>query len=337
MMQRSLSPTEVQQELTLSDEMMRWLAHIESPATSRDPVLPDDAEATQLMERLDVKLADRAATLAARLDPEAHPALWWILDRAYHDMLANMGCGEPAQRFGAWPALPASTGALGMHLYVWLFLAVLPEVRRFHAERGISDAVSWTSLAVLGRVMDSHRSMTGVSGLGLWSQWGLPLRFRGADYQLGRLSFNRGVVAFFYHSYAQVLHVHIPPLGSLDPAACDEAFALAREFFPRHFPDEPVSFFVCHSWLMDDQLAAYLPDSSNIVQFQHRFRLLQETDMPPADSVIVNYAFQMFTNDSEVPLQLLDELPQDTTLQRAFVAHLRSGGHWHNRTGWLPF
>jgi hypothetical protein len=31
----------------------------------------------------------------------------------------------------------------------------------------------------------------------------------------------------------------------------------------------------------------------------------------------------------------LDALPQETTLQRAVVAHLRGGGHWHGRTGWF--
>jgi signal transduction histidine kinase len=40
---------------------------------------------------------------------------------------------------------------------------------------------------------------------------------------------------------------------------------------------------------------------------------------------------------SGIPASLLGELPQDTGLQRAYVAHLRSGGHWHTRTGWFPF
>jgi len=30
----------------------------------------------------------------------------------------------------------------------------------------------------------------------------------------------------------------------------------------------------------------------------------------------------------------LDALPQRTSLQRALVAHLRSGGHWWTRVGW---
>ncbi|MEV0796276.1 hypothetical protein AB0I34_01230 [Kribbella sp. NPDC050281] len=33
--------------------------------------------------------------------------------------------------------------------------------------------------------------------------------------------------------------------------------------------------------------------------------------------------------------EALAQVPQDTTLQRAYVTHLRSGRHWHNRTGIL--
>ena len=53
--------------------------------------MPDDAEAERLLDRLGVEAIDRAATLAARPDPEAHPALWWVLDCAYYDLLATMG------------------------------------------------------------------------------------------------------------------------------------------------------------------------------------------------------------------------------------------------------
>lgn len=38
-----------------------------------------------------------------------------------------------------------------------------------------------------------------------------------------------------------------------------------------------------------------------------------------------------------VPEGALDlaSVPQDTSLQRAFVAHLRAGRHWYQRTGML--
>lgn len=332
-----LSAAEVQKKLNLSDEVMRWLISVERPEVSQHPILPNDVEAGRLLERLGVKPADRADTLAARPDPEAQPELWWVLGQIYYDMLAHMGRGEPVTGFKGWPGLPVSLGALGRHLYVWLFLAVLPDVRRFHSERGIPDDISWASLTVLGRAMDEVHAITGVSGLSQSGQWGVPLRFRGADYPLGRLSFNRAALSILGRAHGHVLNVHIPPSGRLDAAACDESFARAREFFPRHFPEEPMSFFICSSWLMDNQLAAYLPASSNLLQFQRRFHLVPEKELETSDESILSFVFNRIHKGAEMPSALLDELPQDTTLQRAFVSHLRSGKHWYTRTGWLAF
>ncbi len=344
----NLDAATVRRRLGLPDRMMDWLGGVERPAGSPGPVLPDDAEAVRLLERLGVQPIDRAETLAARPDPDAHPALWWVLDRAYHDMLANMGRGAPVEGFWGWPGLPASTGTLGRHLYVWLYLAVLPGVRRYHADRGIPDDASWAALAELGREMAGRRGVSGVSGLG--AQWMLPLAFRGAVYELGRLTFNRGAVEIDITSTHLVvrplrrgeaqLNTHVPERGRLAPAACDESFARAREFFLRHFPDEPVACFMCHSWLLDEQLAQYLQESSNIVRFQRRFHLLPDepgAHASVADGDILELVFHRAHDGPEIPPDLLDGLPQDTTLQRAYVAHLRAGGHWYARSGWFPF
>ncbi len=336
-MQDDILPSDVQRNLGLSSDMMRWLERTERPGASPAPQLPGNDEAIYLMERLEVKPADQTDILAARPDPVAQPELWWVLSQIYADMLANMGQGEPVTGFQVWPGLPASLGASGRHLYVWLYLAVLPEVRRFHTERGVPDDVSWTTLTALGRAVDEARSLNGVSGLSLRGQWSVPMRFRGADYELGRLSFNRGEFSILGRTHSYVLNVHIPPLGPLDAASCDDSFSRAREFFPRYFSEEPLSFFVCESWLMDDQLAAYLPENSNLMRFQRRFRLLPEKEPMRSDDDILRYIFGRAHDGPQLPSSLLDELPQDTTLQRSFVAHLRAGKHWYARTGWTVF
>ncbi len=144
-----LDPGEVRSRLCLPAETMAWLERMERPSGSQGTILPDDAEAERLLERLGADPADRAETLAARPDPDAHPELWWVLDRAYHDLRATMGAPPPAG-YGGWPALPATTGPVGRHLYIWLFLAALPHVRRYHAGVGVLDEVSWDSLGSLG-------------------------------------------------------------------------------------------------------------------------------------------------------------------------------------------
>jgi hypothetical protein len=124
------------------------------------------------------------------------------------------------------------------------------------------------------------------------------------------------------------LNVHIPDfLGPITPAACDRSLARAREFFARHFPEETYRVATCHSWLLDPQLAEYLPKDSNIVRFQDRFRFAYEKK-EAEDDVPVGFVF----GDPELPL---DGLPRRTTLERAIGDHLRAGRHWYSGHGWF--
>ncbi|MEQ4207946.1 acyltransferase domain-containing protein [Actinopolymorpha sp. B9G3] len=325
----------VRRELHLSADAVTWLEQIDRPVASLGPELPDDAVAAHQLERLGVDEVDRSETLAARPDPDTHPALWWVLDRAHHALLAIMGKAVPIEGHSGWPVrFSPETGLVGRYLPVWMYLATIPDVRRYHAARGIPDEVSWSSLSTgLVAVMEKHRSVTGFGGIGLFG-FGTSalLHFRGAQYRLGQLEFTRGAISLSDGPCGYALSVHIPPVRPLSPTLCDEAFAQASEFFSRHFPEEPVTFFTCESWLLDPQLADYLPETSNIIQFQRRFHLLpvhSEAEPPQADGDVAEYVFGRSHRD-------LDDYPQETTLQRAYVAHLRSGGHWHERTGWMP-
>ncbi len=327
---------DVARQLSLSECAVSWLQGINRPMDLRGPILPDDQEAEQLLRQLEVDPADRADTLAARPDPQRHPALWWILDRIFRHTIDSMGAVVPIDGHSGWPALPASTGAVGRHLTVWAYLAVVPEVRRYHGARGIPEDISWASL-MLGDAMGAHRGVTGQSGLGLFDGlWGPPLQLRGAQYRrLGRLEYNRGAISFSDGPCGYTIGVHIPGGTPLESAACEDSLNVAREFFSRHFPEEPIALFHCSSWLMDPQLAEYLPASSNIVQFQRRFQILPLARGDEESARCERVREYIFGGSGNSPD--LDELPQDTTLQRAYVAHRRSGRYWHTRTGWRPY
>jgi hypothetical protein len=83
-----------------------------------------------------------------------------------------------------------------------------------------------------------------------------------------------------------------------------------------------------------------LSPDSNITRFQRRFTLVPEDDNAEpelADRDILELVFHRVVDPGRSLLQLLDDLPQDTTLQRAYVTHLRCGNHWLTRTGTFPF
>ncbi|MCH0562735.1 MULTISPECIES: acyltransferase domain-containing protein [unclassified Streptomyces] len=235
------------------------------------------------------------------------------------------------------PDLDWPSGPMQRYFPLYVLLAALPAVRAHHRERGIPPDVTRRTLADTGRALACHRRRYGTGGL-LRSQW-LTLHFRGELYQLGRLQFQRGHVGKWTSESAAAaglplgpddpcLGLHIPDfLGPLTPQAVDRSLDLARTFFARHYPDEPYQVVTCGSWLLDPQLKRYLPDRSDIVRFQERFRI-SHLPAEPEDDAPIRHVFG--TPDSDP-----GGLPRRTVLERAVVDHVRDGGHWYVPDGWL--
>ncbi|TCC49073.1 acyltransferase [Kribbella capetownensis] len=307
-----------------------WLGELQRAGGPRDEVdVPvADTGLTHLL-RLGVPAQDAAEIVAGLSELQRNPALSWLVRRCAQRTVADMGGFRPG---GSWPALP---DAWGRYFYVYVFLAVLPHVRAYHQQRGIPDDISWATLAALGSAVESHRQRLGTGGMD--APFWIDLHFRGGIYLLGRLGFNRGDLGFLApavqaaglpaHESDPALGVHAAPTGPLDPVACDASFALATEFFARHFPEETYRLARCGSWILDEQLTEYLPADSNIIRFQRRFHLTPETHDGDAD--ILSRIFQA-SPDTD-----LATLPRRTTLQRAVIDHLRAGRHWNIGFGWL--
>ncbi|HKS98506.1 MAG TPA: acyltransferase domain-containing protein [Rugosimonospora sp.] len=321
--------------LELPAEQQAWLAGLAALGPPEGGVpLPDGAEAARRLSLLDTDPADAEAILRHR--PEPGTPLWWLLERAYHELVGHI---DTVARTPPWRRLPDALGPTGAQLYSWLLLAALPAARENHARRGVPDDASWVALRDFGRQARLGRILYGHPGLAA-PGW-LALHFRGTIFELGRLQFQRFRLTVDEvrrgipdaTEELPVLDVHIPASGPLTPARCDASFADAVRFFPRHFPQEPYQFAVCTSWLLDDQLAAYLPADSNILAFQRRFELLP-WDGSHDDRSVVEFVFrrprELSLGEEEIAL-----LPQETSLQRGIVRHLRDGGHWRWRSGWL--
>ncbi|WP_427894468.1 acyltransferase domain-containing protein [Kribbella sp. GL6] len=308
---------------------LRVLAEVGPPPEPVDlPRWTSGADEDEVLARLGLGAEDRRDTLANRPDPERDPDLWWLLERCHHQLVQQLGTTGPLP---PWPDLPAATGPVGRFLYVWAFLATLPAVRRYHADRGISDADSWPALAVLGAQMANRRELYGEGGL--HTQNWVTHHFRGAIYALDRLHFERQRSWFDARADGgpapaePVLGLHIPE-GRLTPESVDAALDRARVFFGTHYPDEQYRFATCVSWVLDPQLTQYLAADSNIIRFQQRFTLLPEADKDDG-ATVVEFLFKR-------PLTELDMLPRATTLQRAVIDHIRAGRPWRFRTGWFP-
>jgi hypothetical protein len=224
------------------------------------------------------------------------------------------------------PPKPPVDGLQTAHV----ILSCLDEIRECHQAFGVADDISWETLSHLGRAAGST--------FGFWD-W---LRYTGWLYQVGRLQVTlfqlrlhpkeAGPLFWYDNETAErlilpfrigdpAIGIHVSANEPLDYSTCDASIARMRTGFPGR------RVAVCTSWLLDDQLAEYLPEDSNIVTFQRRFELV-----PGArddDEFMLRSVF-----GADRPKEL-DALPRQTRLHRAVIDHLLAGRHWRMRTGWF--
>ena len=337
----TLDQVTVQEALGLGETHASWLGAIESGGAPSVPLrLPSPHAAAALLMRLGVDARDAEEVAGTLPSAQGQPALWWLLERSVHLMRQHMG--EPEVNTH-WPPLPPSLGAQGRLFLAYLFLAVFEDVRRWHAAHGVDDAISWETLSSLGRAMRIHRARQGEGGV--FEHGWMTLPFRACLYEVGRLQYTPfRVTEQWLRRWADpataepsvpgvapgdpAVGIHIPASGPLTPASVTASLLRARALFAKPTPWGPCRIAVCGSWLLDEQLAAYLPPSANIIRFQQRFTMLPGAGN--GDGSVFTFVFRR-----QGPPASLDDLPQRTALERAIVAHLRAGGHWRTRTGWL--
>jgi hypothetical protein len=313
--------------------------------------LPSPHAMAALLERLGVPPPEAADVLATVPSQGGSPEWWWLLERCAGRLVATMG--DPDADRGPWPNWVGSKPSLEQRcFFVHVFVATLPFTLEWHRAHGVPEEVSWETMADLARHMELHRRIFGSTGVD--NAWWLTLCLRAELFELGRLQFNRFRLGFGdesppWYSEAEAegrgggfrqgdacVGVHIPESGPMSPEACDESFARARELFSSLFPvaaGQERRLATCLSWLLDDQLAMWLPAESNIVRFQRRFELVPGGF--DGDALVVEFVFRRPVPRGGLDEAFLSTLSQRTTLERAIVAHLRAGGHWREQTGWV--
>lgn len=292
--------------------------------------------------------ADDTAEIVATLpSPTRSPEWWWCAERATARLVADVGTGRAPH--GTWPdfAGDAAVDPRRRCHFFHVALGVAPHTVAYHRRHEVPIRDAWTLLGDVAHQADVHRRVHGATGM--HAPWWVTITLCGELVQLGRLQYHLFRISagdespqWYADSEAvrrregfrpgeECLGVHIPSTGPLDPGLVDRSLHEAAVFFARHYPPTPPQrrrIATCRSWLLDPQLAGYLPASSRIMSFQRRF-VLVGGDEEPGDRDVLEFVFRAPAETD------LGALPRRTTLERAVVDHLRSGGHWHRRTGWL--
>lgn len=219
---------------------------------------------------------------------------------------------------------------------VWgLLLAFAAEIaRRSYLEKGISEEIFWDTFCDLRYKALECRENYGVWGtfVAFW----YPIFYRCDIVKLGRLEYEtiiydgppRAAGGYSIRPGAKVLNIHIPSSGEpFDRTSRLASYRQAYEFFRELRKDGPL-VCLCHSWLLYPEYRGVLPKTSNILSFMDDFTILEIDDGGFDD------AWRIFGPKAEGPAA---ELPERTSMQRAFKQYLLSGGKTGAALGLLLF
>lgn len=150
-------------------------------------------------------------------------------------------------------------------------------------------------------------------------------------FQLGRLHFRMSTAKVDIpdanvRTGDPILEIHIPNTGPLTPEDCDKSIALAKEFFAKYFPEFDWKIFTCHSWLLDDTLAQFLPTDSNILAFQKRFTYVEKH----RSDDMLGFVFTWQTSRGQVKNRVAN-----SSFACAIQKHIRNNGDLYVALGYI--
>ena len=234
---------------------------------------------------------------------------------------ADMNC-DYGQIMGKARQAGSAVGVRSYTSELLLFICLSRKLRERYVERGIDLSIWHDSMLDLRYKLDECLAVYGICG-SFVAGW-FPGFFNLTRFALGRLQFElwdldrdyqKGEISLAKGT--KTINMHIPRSGEpLSPALYEDSFARAKEFYQATFPKNQPAPFVCHSWLLYPDTAKFVPPHLNTYKFLSEFTIMESNHNNGED------LWRLFDTMEQNP----DRLPTDTSLRRAFVAHLKAGG-----------
>jgi len=208
-----------------------------------------------------------------------------------------------------------------------LFLCIAEKLRLRYAERGLDERIFWNSMADLRYKLEECRLVYGIVG-SFVAGW-FYCFFDLTRFALGRLQFELMTLSRDVETNGTVLpkgtkalNIHIPRTDTrLLPELVADAYRQASEFYKAEFEGLPL-VFRCQSWMLYPWNMTVLSPSSNMASFFNAFTIIESGEYDSYKEVW--RLFDHLYNGNP------DELPQDTSLRKAYVKRMKAG----EKTGW---
>jgi len=238
------------------------------------------------------------------------------------DIYKNSTVFDHHALFDRLHALEESTGIHRYTIDLLYLFHLMPLLQARYREAGIPEQYYLDLVDNFKIYAEKCRRVHGVWGT--FIGWWLIVFFKMKGFSIGRLQYKLktfaepvSIGAFHFEKGERYLDVHIPPGAPLTPEACRASYAEAAQLARQKLGFTKVTIS-CQSWLLSPVLKQLLPPNSNILAFARDYTIVQTHTAPFSQ-------FAGFIFDLETVPENLDELPEDTSLRRAFKAHLKAG------------
>ena len=218
--------------------------------------------------------------------------------------------------FAAAEKLPEEV--LNLYIYLRLSERTLANYRKC----GYPDEVFYDTMKDFAEDSRYYFEKCGIYGVSPKPhRWWLTHHLNCKIFRFGRLQFNFMPAPFDFQLDRRLikagevgLNTHIPRYAPLSQEACENAYAQAKEFAKKHL-DMPDPFFFCSSWLIHPWMTEDLPETSRIVQFQKKYKVLT---IKQDENTVIDHVFPSRCADPT-------DYPEDTSLRRAAKKRLIEG------------
>ncbi len=211
-------------------------------------------------------------------------------------------------------------------LNLYVYLRLMEDTYKEYEKRGIDKSVfldTMEDMAIASRLPQNSGKVFGILQ-SVYREW-LRLNLDCRIYRLGNLEFeiygapcDMEIDGKSLKKGETCIAVHIPRGVPFGEELCEDAYARAREFFEKYYNMENI-IFLCNSWLLYPWLSEVLPETSSIVKFQKKFKILQVNE----NNVGSVWLFQNGVGGAgDIDIEAL---PEDTSLHRAAKKRLLEG------------
>lgn len=225
-------------------------------------------------------------------------------------------------------------GVEGYTLCLVMVCAGLPVMKENYDKLSVSQKIFEDSVADVSCKADECKKLHGMWGISCFP-WYKGF-FNGERFAIGRFQYEEKL--FFGEKYEynnvcftnedKVVGFHIPSGSRMDVSDMKKSLALAYEHFYDKYNKDGVMLITCSSWLLYPKHGELYAEGSNLRKFYDLFDVL-------SFGMYENFAncWRVFnTHDYSDP----DKLPQNTSLQRAFVKYIKDGGDFGYGNGVIP-